>query len=672
MFIPFAARYRRPPRPISLAGSRPNADPFASIFGYTASPSASHEQLNGAETTSINTVPGRDHLEYSLSTAAGSELSSIPTAAEDLEGLRHRTMVSTKHASKGVRRLLDLAKLIAGRAGLQAGVIYSQIQQKLFGALPWKRWHSDLTIRTQLLLLFMGTPMAMCINLLFLAAPVGFVLYYAGGRQTASFFINLLAIIPNARVLGWAIDDINIEGRAGNSVGTVINNTFRSVATSLRSCEPSLTSYLSNAVQLISAMLLLKARLVDLVHFALMGSIFSNLLLMTGLSFLIGGIKPRRRQFFNANIAQMMAMFLLLATLSLVIPTASGELTAITDAQVEAQSLGTATVVLFSYCLWLYFQLGPDRHLISQLSQTHDPQKGITTYASDTISSASEDVDPGRVTSDDNRDRSSVIVHPVTGTERVDYLDLLARMHARLPETAATTGGLQECSRCEQLRTTCLTHGPSFPSVLSVVRRLLRDERHTQAVMRLCTLGSAVGGCYASQEIGFTQEHVLVEALHAWTNFNGRFRRVTRTCHALCRHHRSTDQPLMDISVAIVTILVSTALVGLHTEYATNSIQGLLQRASLSRYFVGLVLLPLLSCEPAAIVYAKADRLDLSISLTLDRCMQTAMMVIPLMVLLAAALGIDLTLQFDAFTIITVFVSIVILSYVVQEGQSNW
>ena len=406
-----------------------------------------------------------------------------------------------------------------------------------------------------------------------------------------------------------------------------------------------------------------------------MGSIFSNLLLMTGLSFFLGGVQPRRLQTFNADVAQTMAMFLLLATLSLVIPTASGKLTAITSDQMEAQSIGTAVVVLFSYCLWLYFQLGPDRTLIMQLNGPLGLEKAEST-SNTTVQRVADSRDGVRTAIRiQHEDRNRYAALELTD-QRVDYLSIVVGRRTWFPDPGSdreSTWGFTEDYSLSQGRQPCfLADGPATRSTMSVLMCVLRQQSYHNSLSRVCALSSAVGGCIASNKIGHTQALSICRMQTHWIKSNCYLCRLIATCRALSEHHRENDRPLMDILVAIMTILFSTALVGLSTEYATNSIQGLLQREGLSRYFVGLVLLPLLSCEPASVIYARADRLDLSISLTLDRCMQTAMMVIPLVILVAAPLKIDMTLQFDSFTIVTVFVSIVILSYVVQEGRSNW
>ena len=93
--------------------------------------------------------------------------------------------------------------------------------------LPWKQWHCDVRPRAQISLMFVGTPTALYTSILFLAVPTGFALNYTGVSPIAVFSINMVAIVPCARALGWAVHDLCIPGRARNRAGMVINNTFR-------------------------------------------------------------------------------------------------------------------------------------------------------------------------------------------------------------------------------------------------------------------------------------------------------------------------------------------------------------------------------------------------------------------------------------------------------------
>ena len=65
--------------------------------------------------------------------------------------------------------------------------------------------------------------------------------------------------------------------------------------------------------------------------------------------------------------------------------------------------------------------------------------------------------------------------------------------------------------------------------------------------------------------------------------------------------------------------------------------------------------------------------MQLSASLTLERCMQTALLVVPFLVLVAWAMGVEeMTLELDGFSFATTFASIIIVAYVIQDGKSNW
>jgi Ca2+:H+ antiporter len=133
------------------------------------------------------------------------------------------------------------------------------------------------------------------------------------------------------------------------------------------------------------------------------------------------------------------------------------------------------------------------------------------------------------------------------------------------------------------------------------------------------------------------------------------------------------EEPLFSLVGGIVILVLSVVLVAFNTQFATDSIQSILQAHKVSQTFLSLIILPLLSNDPMAINMAIKDKMDLSIMLALERCMQTCLLLVPLTVLLAWCMGVnDMDLNFDGFSIATLFASIIIVTYVVQEGKSNW
>ena len=132
-------------------------------------------------------------------------------------------------------------------------------------------------------------------------------------------------------------------------------------------------------------------------------------------------------------------------------------------------------------------------------------------------------------------------------------------------------------------------------------------------------------------------------------------------------------EPQLTVWTAVGTIIISTVLIAFNTQFATESINGLLNQAGLTPTFVGLIILPLLSNDPTSLIDAYKDKMDLSLALTIGKCMQTALMVIPLVVVIGWGMGVEnMTLQFNGFEVASLFASILVVNYIVQEGRCMW
>ena len=131
-------------------------------------------------------------------------------------------------------------------------------------------------------------------------------------------------------------------------------------------------------------------------------------------------------------------------------------------------------------------------------------------------------------------------------------------------------------------------------------------------------------------------------------------------------------KPQLTVWTAIGTIVISTVLIAFNTQFATESINGLLNQAGLTPTFVGLVILPLLSNDLTTLIVAYKDEMDLSLALTIGKCMQTAMMVVPLVVVIGWGMRVDMTLQFNGFEVVSLFASILIVNHIMQDGRSTW
>jgi len=177
------------------------------------------------------------------------------------------------------------------------------------------------------------------INWCFVFIPISVALGHTGKvAAPVLFFSAALAIIPIARLIVLATEQLSTC--TGEAVGGLLNATF------------------GNAPELIIALVALKAGYVDMVRASLIGSILANLLLALGLSFLLGGLR-HHVQTFNPVAARAYSSMMMIAVVSLVVPSAFSRLFATESSIRQEQLLNVciAGVLLLAYMLYLVFSL---------------------------------------------------------------------------------------------------------------------------------------------------------------------------------------------------------------------------------------------------------------------------------------------------------------------------
>lgn len=182
------------------------------------------------------------------------------------------------------------------------------------------------------------------LNLLLVFVPVALVLeYFVHPDAIWIFVVSALGIIPLAGLMGKATEQI--AERAGEGVGGLLNATF------------------GNAAELIIAIVALQAGLYDLVKASITGSIIGNILLVFGLSALLGGFRFPTQQ-FNRTAASLGTTLLVLSAVGLLIPAIFHRIVGPSAPAAERNlSLEIAIVLMVTYVLSLWFTLRTHRHL---------------------------------------------------------------------------------------------------------------------------------------------------------------------------------------------------------------------------------------------------------------------------------------------------------------------
>ncbi|OGE48443.1 hypothetical protein PENARI_c028G00349 [Penicillium arizonense] len=136
------------------------------------------------------------------------------------------------------------------------------------------------------------------------------------------------------------------------------------------------------------------------------------------------------------------------------------------------------------------------------------------------------------------------------------------------------------------------------------------------------------------------------------------------------------EEPQLSIFTAVLTLAISTGFVAACAEFMVSSIDALTATGNIGETFVGLILLPIVgnAAEHAtAVTVACKDKMDLAIGVAVGSSMQIALLVLPLIVVLGWIIGIeDMTLNFDGFQVITLFMSVLLVNYLIGDGKSHW
>jgi Ca2+:H+ antiporter len=172
---------------------------------------------------------------------------------------------------------------------------------------------------------------------LLIAMPAAATLEIAGAAAPLVFFVAALAIVPLATLIVHSTE--HLAARTGPALGGLLNATF------------------GNLPELIIAMVALRAGLVDMVRASLVGALLANLLLALGIAFLLGGLRYRVQE-YNPAAARSYATTMLLATLSLLVPSTFHRLLGAGSPDHGATlDIGVAVVLLAAYALYLVFML---------------------------------------------------------------------------------------------------------------------------------------------------------------------------------------------------------------------------------------------------------------------------------------------------------------------------
>ena len=175
------------------------------------------------------------------------------------------------------------------------------------------------------------------LSILLLTLPFALLADYLHWEPLWIFALSAVAVIPLAAYIGEGTEAL--AAYTNPRIGGLLNAT------------------LGNAAELIITIVAIREGLLELVKASITGSILGNLLLVMGLSMVVGGLR-HGIQSFDRRQASRNAILLMLAVIALIIPSIfSGYIGSPDSLRVEALSVGTAIIMIVLYVLALLYSL---------------------------------------------------------------------------------------------------------------------------------------------------------------------------------------------------------------------------------------------------------------------------------------------------------------------------
>ena len=173
--------------------------------------------------------------------------------------------------------------------------------------------------------------------------PISIAAKYLEWGSLAVFITSAIAIVPLAIWLSTATEEVAVV--TGSTIGALLNAVF------------------GNATELIIALVALKEGLVDIVKASITGTIISNLLLVMGLSMLLGGLRYKEQE-FKPVVARVNGSSMTLAAIAIILPTMVIETSnGLEPEAIRNLSTTVAIVLIVVYALTLVFSLKTHSYL---------------------------------------------------------------------------------------------------------------------------------------------------------------------------------------------------------------------------------------------------------------------------------------------------------------------
>lgn len=148
-----------------------------------------------------------------------------------------------------------------------------------------------------------------------------------------------------------------------------------------------------------------------------------------------------------------------------------------------------------------------------------------------------------------------------------------------------------------------------------------------------------------------------------------------RTHEHLFRTPVSDERPECSLAWATGVLAAASIVVAFESELLVETLGPAVGALGLSKFFIGLVLIPLFGNaaeHSSAVVFAIRDQLDLTLEVAIGSSTQVALFVAPALVLIGLAAGHPMDFVFTTFEVAAVGLAVLIVTFISHDGRGNW
>ncbi|TFK50122.1 hypothetical protein OE88DRAFT_1736398 [Heliocybe sulcata] len=503
------------------------------------------------------------------------------------------------------------------------------------------------------------------LNLLLFLIPVSWILEFTLlGSSALIFIFCVLSMIPLVKLHDLATRELAI--RIGGSKTGLLNASM------------------ANIVELVFAISALRKCELRVVQSSMVGSILSKLLLVLGMCFFAGGTRFQE-QGFDATATNLQSSLLIISVSAVLLPCAYHFTIARVSEEVFDEqkddllkmSHGVSIILLLIYCAYLLFQFYSHTHLYQDKHtkpSTPHPYVAATMSKSSANLKSSSTVD---VTAKDtqtqsprggNRESSNWTDSTYTvggGSVRSRRSFTMSRADP-LTEDSFNIGGQDSASTMAKDSTVASRGAVPAPDVDPTIRLVqsyyANESKETVLVLNEKAEEQRIERVVVESRPGTRLEFIPSNQSQPTVSVPEQ--------HDL-RQHEKHPQLSWLMTMALLTAV--TVMVSVNADQLVESMDGI--STHIDKTWIALVLLPavgsIAECVTAINTSVK-DELTFSISVAVGSTVQTALFVIPFVVLLGWVLNKPLALLFDPFESVVLYISVHTMTSVVQDGKSNW